>query len=149
MQPFAFICSLVACCQIDAWDALKSAIPAAITVFFQGPKRLLQNAQAVPALNTMLATRVPQLISLLNVLAECSPEHARTQTVAALQRPTAEQDLQVRTCKRVVSHNGRLNPCTPRAGASTENIGRFDRSRGRTSAAFVLRHRRSCHGRCS
>lgn len=110
MQPFAFSCSLVACRQIDSWDALMSDIPPAITVFFQGSKQLLQRAHAVPALNTLLATRVPQLISLLNVLAECSPEHARTQTVAALQRPTAEQDLQVRTCKRVVSRNGRLNP---------------------------------------
>ena len=83
-----------------------SDIPPVITVFFQGSKQLLQRAHAVPALNTLLATRVPQLISLLNVLADCSPEHARTQTVAALQRPTAEQDLQVRTCKRVVSRNG-------------------------------------------
>jgi hypothetical protein len=110
MQPFAFSCSLVACRQIDSWDALMSDIPPAITVFFQGSKQLLQRAHAVPALNTLLATRVPQLISLLNVLADCSPEHARTQTVAALQRPTAEQDLQVRTCKRVVSRNCRLNP---------------------------------------
>jgi hypothetical protein len=104
--PLAFICSPVVCCQIDSWDALTRDIPPAITVFFQGPKHLLQNAHAVPALNTLLATRVPQLISLLNVLAECSPEHARTQTVAALQRPTAEQELQVCTCKLVVSHKG-------------------------------------------
>jgi hypothetical protein len=69
-------------------------LPATLTVFFGGPKQLLRNSHTVPALNTLLSSSVPSLIRLLNVLAECSPEHARPVTLSALYQPDVEQQLQ-------------------------------------------------------
>jgi hypothetical protein len=80
--------------QIDSWESLMSQLPATLTVFFGGPKQLLQTSHAVPAMNTLLSSSVPSLIRLLTVLAECSPEHARPVTLSALQQPDAGRHLE-------------------------------------------------------
>ena len=79
--------------QLDSWTGLMEHLPAAISVYFSGPKNLIAHAHAVPALNTLLSGNVPRLLELLKLLGECSPEHARPQIIAALNADSAVRDV--------------------------------------------------------